>query len=202
VFDPIRRIRWRFRNDLSGSFGELRAEAQTDNDPLPEVAIHEAAHAVVAIRCGLEVRHVSIVSDLPGVAGHTARSHPEWWNPGTAELLRYSDDDETDPDLCRHRDYIEAYIMESLAGAVAVELYTGIEASGACADIDGAIGYAYLVTDGDQDETEAYIEGLRQECQRLLGDPAVRARVEAVAGALTDRGELTGDEISRILEGL
>jgi hypothetical protein len=85
----------------------LMIEAPPSRDSTPEeVAYHEAGHAVVGHRLGLDLVDVDVLGDAEGGHGHTNFRPPAWYRP-EAPL------DE------RHRSFVEAVVVTFLAGSVA-----------------------------------------------------------------------------------
>jgi hypothetical protein len=135
-------------------------------------AIHEAAHAVVAMRLGLSVAEVSV---LPG--------------HGLPAYMTYADR----PTAVRRA-------MVQLAAGAAVRDYLGEEDEGDHGDLQKAWAAAAAAWP-DEDDRLAYLNALRRRVRRLLALPQVRRAVKRVAEALIERGRLSGRQVRRLVEG-
>jgi hypothetical protein len=76
------------------------------------VAHHEAAHAVVGTLVGIEHEYVELIEEDGGVRGFTRDLPPQWFKNCVASHGTNALDD-------GQRTYLHAYMMSTLAGALA-----------------------------------------------------------------------------------
>lgn len=79
-------------------------------------AYHEAGHAAIALACDMPVKEIIIEKDE--IRGHTVVGTPIW-SIMENKTKRY----------CQKRPEFRSYIMQSLAGAVAVDRFLGVNAT-------------------------------------------------------------------------
>ena len=155
------------------------------------IAVHEAAHAVIARLCDLDVARASADAADPGVTTVVPADLP----PGKRDVVRYA---------CR--------LLVDLAGAAAEERAFGEADLAACrADLDNARRRAArLLTYGRSLELRELDAKERAVCEKLVAIFRKAAErlvaenwpaIEAVAGALAEGRVLTGDEIEALLAG-
>jgi hypothetical protein len=148
-------------------------------------AIHEAAHAVIALALGVAVDYATVIADDDDV-GHVLTGQARSEQPGDAVATF---------------DGLVADAIISLAGPLA-ELHDNPSASdaeawrGDIADIIERIVTALDLLGGDADPAEL-IEGLHDQAARLVDENW--HQIERLAEALQRDGFLTGDQITAAL---
>ncbi|MBD2747305.1 AAA family ATPase [Microvirga sp. BT688] len=189
--------------DLQDLLHEVAPPDSRTTDELRCVALHEAAHAVLALRLGLEVAHVTIQAS--GVAeGHT-RIASRNFMPGRALL-----EAQAVATLAGRAADQTLGAQGANAGAVAdlqeaTKLIAGIHASlGLGSTLTHRIAFDEAGTLLRFDAKLAMI--VEDELQRLLALAVTLVRthesaIRAVAAALMSRRTLGGDEVTQILEG-
>ncbi|MFC4174031.1 AAA family ATPase [Microvirga sp. GCM10011540] len=186
--------------DEQDLLAELRPADPRPEEERREVALHEAGHAVLALRLGLEVAHVTVQ------AGGRAAGHTRIMPPGGL------------PD----RLALEAQVVATLAGRAADQVLGRGPTAGAVADlceatrlvtaIHASFGLgATLAHRVAHEEAEILLRYdprlsalVEADLQRLMGQAVALVRrhdeaIRTVAGALLARTTLVGDEVARIL---
>jgi hypothetical protein len=146
-----------------------------------EVAFHEAGHAVVGHRLGLELVDVDMLGDGEGGHGHT-NFKPSPWFRRDAPL------DE------RSRAFAEAVATTFLAGTVAEARRAGFDNwAEAGFDLDSVVR-DWLLLLGPAAEVVDRLREYGAAAARLVDDPANWAAIEKLARVLLKRRRLTGGE--------
>jgi hypothetical protein len=146
-----------------------------------EVAFHEAGHAVVGHRLGLELVDVDTVGDGEGGHGHTNFKPPPWFH-------RDGPLDE------RSRAFAEAVATTFLAGTVAEARRAGFDNwSEAGFDLDSVV-QDWLLLLVPATEVVDRLRDYGAAAAQLVDDPANWAAIEKLARLLFERRRLNGVE--------
>lgn len=149
-------------------------------------AYHEAGHAIMADAYGRRVVRVSIVED-EDTKGRVERLNPRWMQGIVYNLTPYRE-------IALHKE-----IMVCLAGAAATGLHANY-ATWRGTEVDRAIAADLVLrVTGEEQEAAALVNWLWIRTRNKLARPVVWPRVEAVATALLEHGELTGDEFRAVI---
>jgi hypothetical protein len=146
-----------------------------------EVAFHEAGHAVVGHRLGLELVDLDTLGDGEGGHGHTNFKPPPWFR-------REAPLDE------RSREFAEAVTTTFLAGTVAEARRAGFDNwSAAGFDLDSVVR-DWLLLLVPAAEIEDRLRAFGAAAARLVDDPANWAAIEKLARVLLKKRRLSGAE--------
>jgi hypothetical protein len=146
-----------------------------------EVAYHEAGHAVVGHRLGLDLVDVDTLADGEGGHGHTNFKPPPWFRK---EM----------PLDERSRAFAEAVATTFLAGTVAEARRAGFDNwSEAGFDLDSVVR-DWLLLLVPAAEVEDRLREYGAAAARLVDDPVNRAAIEQLARVLLKRRRLAGAE--------
>ena len=149
-------------------------------------ARHEAGHAVVCHHLLGSVRRVDITETADALGSCEGPDLRLTLNPG--EALSPAG-----------REKVERRIMVLLAGPIAERQLSGRYCHvGASHDYQVSFHLASVYCQSDA-SAEAFLKWLWVRTEELLELPFVRGRVDAVAMALLERGELSGREVRRIV---
>jgi hypothetical protein len=99
--------------EAAGDPPELIESAPVRESTPEEVAYHEAGHAVVGARLGLQLVDVDVLPDPEGGHGHTNFRAPDWYRPGLPE------------GSAEERRFSEAVVVTFLAGTAAEARFAG-----------------------------------------------------------------------------
>jgi Peptidase family M41 len=150
-------------------------------------AFHEAGHAVVAHALGRAFTRVSVVADDDTLGRCSFRRPGPWFRP-----------QERVDGATRRR--LEERIMISLAGPEAEAVLSGeYDAEAADEDVARAFRDASYAT-GCEEEAWAYLGWLRLRTLNLMKRDGLWAPIEALAGELLARGELSYRAARRVIE--
>jgi cell division protease FtsH len=152
-------------------------------DEKREIAVHEAAHAVIARILGITCGEVTIVSEEGYSVGHSVMNDPRFsWERGDGSKAKAADN----------------FAVALFAGAEAERLMFNSQTEGDSVDREratdclswaGAVKNARFAGDEHFDRHEA---NLRRRAADLVR--RYRPHIEKLAGALVERGTLTGPE--------
>lgn len=163
---------------------------------LEATAYHEAGHAVAAYLLSCPIMHVSIVpNEEEGTEGHCASGygrHPPDFVP-----------EQMDDDDVATRRVLERRIMICFAGNAAERAFRGESDAvypGSGSDFWRASELAGFVASEGSDECLAFQQWLHLQIDRRLTRPHIWAAVTAVATALLERKELSGQRVRQIIQ--
>lgn len=146
-----------------------------------EVAYHEAGHAVVGHRLGLELVDVDVLADGDGGYGHTNFKPPSWFRR------------DGPPDK-RRRTFVEAVATTFLAGSVAEARRAGFQNFDAAGfDLDSVVR-EWLLLLFPLAEVEDRLPAYEKVAARLVDDPANWEAIDKLARALLGQSRLTAAE--------
>lgn len=158
---------------------------------LPNVAVHEAGHAVASYYLGTHLRYVTITRDKKGsTLGHTRQ---RWvWFEDKRGAFDHSP---------RGRDRAERHILVSLAGQIALRRYAPRSRwrSGSVGDTRQAIELFGYICDEDKQAGKLYLALLWRRAEWLI--ETKWKDVLEVAHALMARGTLKAEEVAKIIVG-
>ena len=157
------------------------------NKALESIAYHEAGHAVVAWRVGVEAKSLSIISE-PGSKGRYI--HKPYFTDITPEY-------DTSPRAERR---LKNMVLVCFAGEIAQRRFN----SGEWRDYHGERDFDQAVDllnylAGSEDDLQAHINAIHLQAQQMVEDPSVWLCIGALAAALLEHGELSGTETVRII---
>jgi len=152
------------------------------------VAYHEAGHAVVGVRLGLELLGTDVLSDDAGGRGHTRFASPGvWFSPRPGHLT------------ARERDFVDRTIVTYLAGYAAESRLGVADTAGSGFDENDVLaGWISLLNEVDQ-EREAAIARSREKAALMLEEPGIWRAVGAVAARLEVARRLDADEVRSLI---
>ena len=162
----------------------LGPEDPTEEQERQSAAYHEAGHAAVLRHFGIDILSITIVS------GHEvlAENLPDDFHP-----------ESTAADLELAKQHIIVYH----AGKAAEMRACGTTPTAIDGDLVLAFKIAALILGEDVDHPRgasfAYVDALCSRATELLDRPEVWANVEALAGALLEKGTLSGEDVARVL---
>ena len=148
-----------------------------------ELAYHEAGHAVIHVKGGGIITRLSIVRTDPAIGTHADSSPPK---PATPPAPT------GDPETVRH------WIDMLLAGEATGYVRGRRRPESSVGDRKQAFLAARTVAKDDA-AAQAMVDAQWDGVVAQLRDPATWRKVETLAGELTQRGTLDGDEIARLL---
>jgi hypothetical protein len=163
-------------------------------DELPNVAFHEAGHAVTGVKLGGRINHFGVTIDGHWYCGHRFYVSPRSWETtllpvalaGDCAEFEYSWEIDAVPD--------ERKLREALAVA-----RTGRPA---VTDVEAATAILYL---RNREATENQLfDRYRMFVQatfNMIQQPAVWRAIEGVATGLLRHGRLSADQVMRICQG-
>jgi ATP-dependent Zn protease len=149
-----------------------------------KTAYHEAGHAIVAHFTGCPIESVSIIDDDESL-GRCITPLPEGFQP----------DDQEDGSM----EVLESHLAVCLAGAAAREILTGETVELMGNDLDGAIKLMGSLG-GNSEQMNAAADEAQRRAKSIL--EREWAAVEALVGALLERGELDGEQTVAVIEGV
>lgn len=146
-----------------------------NNDPRKtrpwRLALHEAAHVVLAQLAGLGVHRVRLLEGGGGsCVPHAARTHAD----------------------------LDRTLLAAVAGGAVEEVAFGSSLHFSPSDAAVAWRVCLLRTGGDRGRARALLERVKARARNLLSRPAVARAVKAVARELLERRELRGWEAWRV----
>ena len=148
------------------------------------VAYHEAGHAVVGLRLGLELLGTDVLSDDTGGRGHNGFS-------SAGCRIRHR----TGPATARERDFVDRTIVTYLAGHAAESRLGVADAAGSGFDENDVLqSWVSLLSDVDEEQLAA-ITLSRQNATSMLEEPGVWRAVGIVAGRLEVARRLDAEEV-------
>ena len=153
------------------------------------VAYHEAGHAIVGLRLGLELLSTDVLSDDGGGRGHTRFSSPgAWFSPRPGHLT------------ARERDFVDRTIVTYLSGYAAESRLGVADAAGSGFDENDVVqSWVSLLSDVDEERLGA-IALSRQKAASMLEEPGVWRAVGVLAARLEVARRLDADEVRSLTQ--
>ena len=161
-----------------------------------QTAIHEAGHAVVGLRLDMKLRRKA-VTIVPDVKRETLGcTHVHWMFNRAVLLDAIGDSDRNYPKY-----FLRAirYAITVYAGGLAVEEYLSIEKPlvGCGQDYRNADDILSRFEGGES--LQALLDYVAIKARELLKNRLIRMQVHALADALIERRQLTGDDVNEVL---
>lgn len=175
------------------------------SEDLGRTAVHEAAHAVIGERLGVRVEGITGEPAKPGhYAGVTAMGHTQFEDhrivTGTEMIISLAGCLAETRMFGHCAEFARRGDMDTMRMIMwrAIRVYQGLPEPTSAEVLDG-------VSKGQVPrEVEAAVQKLAamksQETINMLADPETWAQIQAVAEALLANGNLSGDEVRRIME--
>ncbi len=156
---------------------------------LDAIAYHEAGHAVVGLRMGLDLLGTDVLPDGAGGRGHTRFARPAtWFGPSSREIGP------------RERDLVDRVLVTFLAGFAAESRLGAADPEGSGYDVEEAVRdwIALLTTDeaGRQAALDSYFDRATSELAR----PGAWTEVETVAARLLRERSLDGAAVRALIQ--
>jgi hypothetical protein len=155
---------------------------------LEGIAYHEAGHAVVGLKMGLDLLATDILSDGAGGRGHTRFARPgSWFNPDRRGLT------------ARELDVVDRVLVTFLAGFAAESRIGAADPDGSGYDVDEAVrDWIGLLTTGDA-ERQAALDSYLDRANSELERPGTWPEVERVARRLLGEQRLAGATVRALI---
>lgn len=156
---------------------------------LEGIAYHEAGHAVVGLRKGLDLLATDILPDGTGGRGHTRFARPgSWFNPRRGNLN------------ARELDMVDRVLVTFLAGLAAESRVGTADPEGSGYDLDEAVRRWIALLAKDEAERQAAFDAYLDRAVAELNAPGAWSEVDTVARRLLNEQSLDGARVRALIK--
>lgn len=155
---------------------------------LDGIAYHEAGHAVVGLRMGLDLLGTDILPDGAGGRGHTRFARPgSRFHPDRRGLTE------------RELDAVDRVLVTFLAGFAAESRIGAADTEGSGYDVDEAVRDWITLLTTDETERQAALDSYLDRAVAELDRPGAWSEVGTVARRLLNQQSLDGATVRRLI---